>query len=161
MAGHGAGLTPKFPSSVEPIGTLGIPSREVPAVDDKVGCEETALPTAGVWLHMLVDSAPVPEVLGCMAPMPVPTPPASKSPLDPGVPVIAVPIPTLVVLEHAVPAPSPDAPNGPGLTPGVTSSVAPMGIPEGETGEPGLMPRGEVEPIPKFGPGVAVPLNCA
>jgi len=161
VAGHGAGLTPKFPSSVEPIGTLGIPKRGVPPIDGAVGCEETALPTAGVWLHVLVDIVLVPEVPGCVAPMPVPRPPASKSPPD--IPVIAVPMPALVVPEHAVPAPSVDAPDGPGLTPGVTSSVAPMGSPVGATEEPeeGLRPRGEVEPIPKFGPGAAIPPNCA
>jgi len=164
VAGHGAGLTPKFPSSVEPIGTLGIPKRGVPAIDGAVGCEETALPTAGVWLHVLVDIVLVPEVPGCVAPMPVLTPPASKSPLEPGVPIIAVPIPVLVEPKQVVPAPNVDAPrpNDPGLTPGVASSVAPMGIPVGATEEPeGLMPSGEVEPIPKFGPGAAIPPTCA
>jgi hypothetical protein len=148
---------------VEPIGTLEIPSREVPAVDDVVGCEETALPTAGVWLHALVDMPLVPEVPGCVVPVLVPTPLASKSPVEPDTPVAAVPMPALVVPEHAVPAPSVDAPtpDDPGPTPGVASSVAPIGIPPGDTGEPGLMPRGEVEPIPEFGPGVAVPPICA
>lgn len=36
--------------------------------------------------------------------------------------------------------------DGGGLTPGVASSVAPIGIPIGATGEPGPMPSGEVIP---------------
>jgi hypothetical protein len=48
---------------------------------------------------------------------------------------------------------------GIGLTPGDAISVAPSGIPVGETGEPVAMPRGEVAPM--VGVGVAVAPTCA
>jgi hypothetical protein len=48
---------------------------------------------------------------------------------------------------------------GAGLSPGDASSVAPMGIPAGETGEPGAMPSGEVAPI--LGIGLPIPPTCA
>ena len=53
----------------------------------------------------------------------------------------------------------PIAPVGAGLSPGDASSVAPMGIPAGATGEPGAMPSGEVAPIP--GVGLPIPPTCA
>jgi hypothetical protein len=45
---------------------------------------------------------------------------------------------------------------GAGLSPGDASSVAPMGIPAGGTGEPGAMPSGEVMPSGE-GTGAPVP----
>jgi hypothetical protein len=53
----------------------------------------------------------------------------------------------------------PIVPAGAGLSPGDASSVAPMGIPIGATGEPGAMPSGEVAPIP--GGGLPIPPTCA
>jgi hypothetical protein len=53
----------------------------------------------------------------------------------------------------------PVVPVGTGLTPGNASSVAPMGIPVGATGEPGAMPSGEVAPI--AGIGLPIPPTCA
>ena len=44
-----------------------------------------------------------------------------------------------------------------GLSPGDASSVAPMGIPAGGTGEPGAMPSGEVMPSGE-GTGAPVPI---
>jgi hypothetical protein len=48
-----------------------------------------------------------------------------------------------------------DAPDTAGLSPGVASSVAPIGIPTDPTGEPGPMPSGEV--IPSGEPGPVAP----
>ena len=48
---------------------------------------------------------------------------------------------------------------GSGLTPGDAISVAPIGIPVGETDEPDVMPSGEVAPI--VGVGAAIPETCA
>jgi hypothetical protein len=66
-------------------------------------------------------------------------------------------------VEHVVPlfgiAIVPVEEVGIGLTPGEASSVAPNGIPVGETVEPDVMPSGEVAPI--VGVGVAVPPTCA
>jgi hypothetical protein len=53
----------------------------------------------------------------------------------------------------------PIVPGGAGLTPGDVSSVAPMGIPVGATGELGDMPSGEVAPI--LGVGLPIPPTCA
>jgi hypothetical protein len=50
-----------------------------------------------------------------------------------------------------------DTPDIAGLSPGVASSVAPIGIPTGPTGEPGPMPSGEV--IPSGEPGPAAPID--
>ena len=62
--------------------------------------------------------------------------------------------------KHVVPFPViPIVPVAAGLTPGDPSSVAPKGIPVGETGEPGVMPSGDVAPIP--GIGLPIPPTCA
>jgi hypothetical protein len=45
-----------------------------------------------------------------------------------------------------------DGPNTAGLSPGVASSVAPIGIPTDPTGEPGPMPTGKVTPSGELGP---------
>jgi hypothetical protein len=64
------------------------------------------------------------------------------------------------IAKHVVPFPgTPIVPAGAGLSPGDASSVAPMGIPAGGTGEPGAMPSGEVAPIP--GVGLPIPPTCA
>jgi hypothetical protein len=53
-----------------------------------------------------------------------------------------------------------DVPDIIGLTPGDASSVAPMGILAGATGEPGPTPSGDV--IPSEGPGeMLIPPTCA
>lgn len=79
-------------------------------------------------------------------------PPPSKSALGPVAPTIA-PIGAVIVRAPpkqaepiAVPEPTLGVPGGGGLTPGVASSVAPIGIPGGPTGEPGPTPSGEVRP---------------
>jgi hypothetical protein len=64
----------------------------------------------------------------------------------------------LPVARHVVSLPViPIMPLGSGLTPGDASSVAPRGIPIGETVEPGTMPSGDVIPMD----GVVAELICA
>jgi hypothetical protein len=106
-----------------------------------------------------VADIPVPDVAavaGVAAPTAVPPP--SKLAVDPNIPDVEVP-----AVEHVVPllgiAIVPVTPVGAGLTPGDAISVAPIGIPVGETAEPVAMPSGEVTPI--VGVGVAVPPTCA
>jgi len=154
VAGHGAGLRPGLLSSVEPIGIVGTPSCEVAGVE-VFDCEEVALPAAEAGAHVVVIGAAVP---GCVAPVMIPTPLLSNGAVEPPMPELVIaPMPGL---EHAVAEATPL--EVPGLTPGVASSVAPRGIPVGPTKAPeGLMPRGEVVPIPKFGLGVPIPLTCA
>src|SRR5580700_1553838 len=85
--------------------------------------------------------------------MPEETPPPSKSP-------VALPEPAPTTAEQVV-NPDPNVPGGAGLNPGVASSVAPRGSPEGPT-EPAvaeLMPNGEVGPIP--GAGLPIPPTWA
>jgi hypothetical protein len=50
-----------------------------------------------------------------------------------------------------------DAPDIAGLSPGVASSVAPIGISTGPTGEPGPMPSGEVTPSGELELGPVAP----
>jgi hypothetical protein len=59
---------------------------------------------------------------------------------------------------HCVTLPIVDVPSI-GLTPGVLSSVAPKGMPVGETGGPGPMPSGDVGL--RLGTELAVPPSCA
>jgi hypothetical protein len=86
-------------------------------------------------------------------PVAVPRPPPSYSPVAA---VEGAPI----TVEQTV-NPDPNVLGGAGLSPGVGSSVAPKGTPAGAT-EPaveGLMPNGEVTPIP--GIGLPIPPSCA
>ena len=86
--------------------------------------------------------------------VPVPNlPPPSKVVLEPDIPDDGLPM-----TKHVVPFPViPIVPAGAGLSPGDASSVAPMGIPAGGTGEPGAMPSGEVMPSGE-GTGAPVPI---
>jgi hypothetical protein len=87
------------------------------------------------------------------------------------VPAIEVPVPETVgglpndvcgieppIPEHCVTVPIVDVPSI-GLMPSVLSSVAPIGMPVGVTGEPGPMPSGEVAPM--LGTGLGIPPTCA
>ncbi len=98
----------------------------------------------------------VAAVAGIAAPTAVPPP--SKLAVEPNIPDGEVP-----EVEHVVPllgiAIVPVTPVGIGLTPGEAISVAPIGIPVGETDEPIPKPSGEVAPI--VGVGAAIPLTCA
>jgi hypothetical protein len=101
---------------------------------------------------------------------PIPTPALSNSvpeldvpvPVDPDVvvelPIGVVELPIVVVVVLDVPMPEHPPETGPGLRPGVASSVAPMGIPVVPTDELlGVIPRGDVVPIPGLAPGTAMP----
>ena len=139
------GLTPALPISTEPI---GIPARAPPAGDaDDVAADDEAL---------LLEPVPQTAVLpGNDVPVPTPIPPPSKFVLE-----LDIPDEGLAIAEQVVPKPVvPMVPLIAGLSPGDASSVAPMGIPVGETDEPGVMPSGEVAAIP--GVGVPTPPTCA
>jgi hypothetical protein len=87
-------------------------------------------------------------------PVPTPIPPPSYV-LKPDAPEDG-----LVIAEQVEPKPAiPIVPLVVGLSPGDASSVAPMGIPVGETDIPGDMPSGEVAAIP--GVEMPAPPTCA
>jgi hypothetical protein len=172
----GAELTPRLPISVDP---SGIPVRAPPpgatgdvGVDDEAVLlePEPHIPDDPVLLSIpdvadIPEDVDIPEV--AMAPVvaavagaavPAAIPPPSKLAVDPNIPDGEVP-----EVEHVVPLLSielaPVAPVGAGLMPGDASSVAPIGIPVGETDEPDVTPSGEVAPM--VGVGAAIPLICA
>jgi hypothetical protein len=58
-------------------------------------------------------------------------------------------------------APIGDAPDVIGLTPGDASSVAPMGMRAGATGEPGPMPSGDLMPRGEAPGEMLIPPTCA
>jgi hypothetical protein len=179
-----AALTPRLPISIDPNGT---PVRALPpgvVGDVEVGVDDEAIllePEPHIPDNPVVSSIPevvdipddddipddidvvdvavVPDVAavaGVAAPTAVPPP--SKLAVDPYIPDGEVP-----KVEHVVPllgiAIVPVELAGSGLTPGDAISVAPIGIPVGETDEPDAMPSGEVAPM--VGVGVAMPLTCA
>ena len=136
------GLTPGLPISTEP---NGIPVRAaVPGDVDGIAPVDEAL---------LLELVPqIAELPGNEVPIPTPIPPPSYV-LEPDIPDAGLP-----VAEQVMPAPAnPVVPLVAGLIPDVASSVAPIGIPVGETGEPEAMPSGEVAAIP----GVPIPPTCA
>jgi hypothetical protein len=143
-------------SSVEPIGIVGTPGCEVPLLEvEALDGEDVVLPAAGTWPHILVDRPvlldiePVPVVPSGVMPI-TPTPP----PLKGAVEFIAFPT-TALVGEHAPTV-------GGGLTPGVASGAAPMGIPVGANMPPEVpIPRGDVIPIPELGDAIPIPPTCA
>ncbi len=142
----GAVLSPPLPISTEP---NGIPARETPPGDEEdVAVDDDAL---------LPETVPqeVVALPGNGVPVPIPNPPPSKFVLEPEAPADALPM-----TEHVVPLPAiPIVPVSAGLSPGDASSVAPKGMPAGETDEPGVTPNGEVVPIP--GVGLPIPPTCA
>jgi hypothetical protein len=173
-----AELTPRLPISKDP---NGIPVRAPPpgvAGDVDVGVDDEAMllePEPHIPDNPVVSSVPdvadipdeddipdiavapdVAAVAGVAAPTAVPPP--SKLAADPNIPNGELP-----KVEHVVLLPGiaivPIEPVGIGLTPGDAISVAPIGIPVGETVDPVAMPSGEVAPI--VGVGEAIPLTCA
>ena len=142
------GLTPALPISTE---SNGIPVRATPP--GKVG--DVAADDEALLLELVPH---VPEVAAPPGnvPVPTPSPPPSKFVLEPDIPNDGLP-----TAKHVVPFPViPIVPAGAPLSPGDASSVAPMGIPAGGTGEPAVMPSGEVAPIPA-GVGLPIPPTCA
>jgi len=179
-----AELTPRLPISKDP---NGIPVRAPPPgvvgdVDVGVDDEATLLePEPHIPDNPVVSSIPevvdipdvadipddidVPDIavapdVAAVAGVAAPTavPPPSKLAVDPNIPDGEVPKVEHVVLLPGI-AVVPIEPVGIGLTPGDAISVAPIGIPVGETVEPVAMPSGEVAPI--VGVGEAIPLTCA
>jgi hypothetical protein len=177
-----AELTPRLPISYDP---NGIPVRAPPpGVVGDVGVDDEAIllepephiPDTPVVVIIpevvdipdvadIADDIEVAEV--AMAPdvaavagvaAPTAVPPPSKLAVDPYIPDGEVP-----KVEHDVLLPGiaivPVVPVGIGLTPGEAISVAPSGIPVGETDEPDVIPSGEVAPM--VGVGAAIPLTCA
>jgi hypothetical protein len=126
------GLSPALMSSVDPSGIPVAPARE----GDMAGTEVAVAAPA-----QAADAVSV-------------MPPPSNSDVTDEVGELTTP-------EHLVlPATRPDADvDSPGLMPGVASSVAPIGIPVGATGEPACILSGEVAPIP--GVGLPAPYICA
>jgi hypothetical protein len=159
------GLRPPTPISVEP---NGMPRRPTDDVDPiPVGDEADAVPAIGV----LALPAQAPE-------LPPDMPPPSNVVVEPDVPAVDIPVlkelpdieapmpadacgSELPALEQlAMPPIDGNVPDVIGLTPGDASSVAPIGIPSGATGEPGPKPSGDV--MPSGGPGeMLIPPTCA
>ncbi len=138
------GLTPALPISTEP---NGIPVRGRPPGD--------AGDVAALVVELVPQAPDIAALPGSDVPVPVPVPPPSKVVLEPDIPDDGLPM-----TKHVVPSPViPIVPAGAPLSPGDASSVAPMGIPAGGTGEPAAMPSGEVAPIP--GVGLPIPPTCA
>jgi hypothetical protein len=136
------GLTPALPISTEP---NGIPVRGRPPGD--------ADDVAALVVELVPQAPDIAALPG--SDVPVPVPPPSKVVLEPDIPDDGLPM-----TKHVVPFPViPIVPAGAPLSPGDASSVAPMGIPAGGTGEPDAMPSGEVALIP----GVGLPIlpTCA
>ena len=131
----GSGLTPALPISNEP---NGIPVRAAPpgVVGDVAATDEAML------LEVVPHGPDIAMLPGIDVPVPIAIPPPSKVV---GEPDIADEVPVVV--------------QGNGLSPGDASCVAPMGIPVGATDEPGVMPSGEVAPMP--GVGLPIPPTCA
>jgi hypothetical protein len=157
-AGFGAratdgGLRPPTAISVEP---NGMPTRPTDDVDPiPVGDESDPAPVIAV----LALPAQAPEALPDR-------PPPSNIPVLEEPPDIDVPMPGDAcgseppTPEHAAMPTNGDMPDVIGLTPGDASSVAPMGIPDGATGEPGPKPSGDV--MPSGAPGeMFIPPICA
>jgi hypothetical protein len=163
------GLAPALPISTEP---NGIPVRVAPEGDgDDMAEDDDAVPLVpqiaavpALLEKVVPTSVPVPmvEPVPAGAPTPVlnslvptPNPPPSK--------VLLVPEPSVAaraIAEQVLPKPGKViVPVAAGASPGDTSSVAPMGIPVGATGEPGVMPNGEVALMP--GVGIPAPPTCA
>jgi len=155
------GLRPPLASSVEPSGIPAGPTDEPGPIEEAMGADAVA------------DAAQVPGALAVIPPpsngvvldRPGIEPPAPTDPL-----VIGLPIPVdaaVVELPMAAGVDEPpahvapikiDAPDVIGLTPGVASSIAPMGIPACPTGAFG-MPRGDV--MPSAGRGETFMRACA
>jgi len=149
------GLRPPPPSSVEPSGIPTMPTDDPGPIDEAIGGNAVA------------DAAQAPGAVPIIPPpsktaLPMAAdPPAAELPIPVGATVIELPMaadagdgeaPT-----HVAPIMG-AAPDVIGLTPGVASSVAPMGIPVCPTGAFG-MPRGDV--MPSAGRGETFIRVCA
>ncbi|MGA6962791.1 MAG: hypothetical protein WBZ51_04035 [Xanthobacteraceae bacterium] len=150
------GLRPPPPISVEPNGIPTGPTGEldpIPVPDEAIGVDPAKEPPL---------AAQVPDAL------PVIPPPSKTAVAVPDAPVIGeLAMPADVPADeapHVVPVLVAglmgDVPDINGLTADVVSSVAPMGVLVGATGEPGPKPSGDVKP--SGGPGeMLIPPICA
>jgi hypothetical protein len=145
--GTGVRLSPPSPIWTAP---NGIPLRETPLgdEDDIAGADDVAPPVP--VLHV----SDIGALPGNGASVATANPPPSKLVPGPATPADGLP------MAHIVPMPViPLVSVSTGLSPGDASSVAPMGRPIGGTDEPGVMPSGEVVPIP--GVGLPIAPTCA
>ncbi len=164
----GGGLSPPTPNSVEPNGMPTRPTGDpnpIPVGDEADDVGPAVEPPAAPM--QVPDALPI-------------VPPPSKREDEPGVPVADMALLDEIpgidppmsedtggseppMLEHVVmlpgAAPNGDVPEVIGLTPGVESSVAPMGIPVRGTAGAGPIPSGEV--IPSGDPDGPIPPICA
>ena len=133
-----------------------LPEPHIPDIPEVSGIPKAADISDVTAVPADMDVPDVAAVAGAMVPIVVPPP--SKVAVDPNIPDGEVP-----VVEHVVPLPGtaivPVTPVGSGLSPGDASSVAPRGMPVGDTVEPVPRPSGEVAPI--VGVGAAIPPTCA
>jgi hypothetical protein len=147
------GLRPPPPSSVEPSGIPTMPTDDPGPIDEAIG---------GI---AVADAAQAP---GAVPPIPPPSKSALPMAADPPVTELPVPVGATVIElpmaagggeapKHVAPIMG-AAPDVIGLTPGVVSSVAPMGIPVCPTGAFG-MPSGDV--MPSAGRGERLMRACA
>jgi hypothetical protein len=137
------GLSPPLPSSVAPSGIPAGPTDDTePDEADAVGPAEELPPV----------EPQAPDAVPLM-------PPPSNIDIGADVPAVDDPVPEHVVLP--VIAPIGDTPDVIGLTPGDASSVAPMGMRVGATGEPGPMPSGDVMPSGEEPGETLMPPTCA
>jgi hypothetical protein len=130
------------------------PEPHMPDIPDVSIIPEEMLDVGAIALDVPGDAAVSPAtapVAGAADPATIPPP--SKLALDPNISEGAVP-----TVEQTTPLPGiaivPVAGATKGLTPADGSSVAPSGIPVGEIGVPGPVPRGDVAEI--VGVGVAI-----
>jgi hypothetical protein len=174
MGTAAAELIPRLPISVDP---SGMPVRAAPpgvmgVVD--VGADDAAMllePEPHIPDNPEVSSIPevvdipddvdIPDVAMVPAVAPVagvavPIPPPSKAAVDPNIPDGEIPMVEHVVLLLGIEI-APVTPVGAGLMPGDTISVAPRGMPVGETAEPVPIPSGEVASM--VGVGLAIPVT--
>jgi hypothetical protein len=151
------GLRPPTPNSVEPIGMPILPTDGMDPVNNEVEAPGPAIEPV---------AAQVPDAFPVIMPPPSKTvfvvldiaviePPAPSDAPDEALSPkeacgIAPPMPPHVATVLAKELMG-DVPDVIGLTPGVASSVAPIGIPVDATGGPRPMPSGDV--IPRGGPG--------
>ena len=149
------GLRPPPPCSVEPSGIPTMPTDDPGPIDEAIGGNAVA------------DAEQVPGAAAIIPPpsksaLPMPAePPAVELPMALGATVIELPMAAGAGADEAPTHVAPimgAAPDVIGLTPGVASSVAPMGIPVCPTGAFG-MPRGDV--MPSAGRGETFIRVCA
>jgi hypothetical protein len=133
-----------------------LPEPHIPDIPEVSGIPEVADISDVAAVPDDIKVPDVAPVAGAMVPIVVPPP--SKVAVDPNIPDGEVP-----TVEHVIPLPGtaivPVTPVGSGLSPGEASSVAPRGMPVGDTVEPVPRPSGEVAPI--MGVGAAIPPTCA